>query len=92
MRRRILAFVFAAAILIAMAVPLFGGGSVYADDRGPCNDSGLPGNSDYAAHHIVFHAKNGTMGSDNENANGNGQGHSPGGVHQGFSACLAVHS
>ena len=35
MRKKILAFVFAAALLVALAVPLFGAGSVYAGhDRG----------------------------------------------------------
>ena len=44
----------------------------------PCNDSGGPGNSDYAQHHIVPVATSGLMG--------NG-GHKPG-SHQGFSFCL----
>ncbi len=83
MRKKMLAFVFAAALLVAMAVPLFGsGGAVYADNLGPCNDSGEPGNSDYAVHHIRFLAKNGSLGEG---------GHIPG-THQGFSLCLGVHS
>ncbi len=78
MRKRVLAFVFAAALLVAMAVPLFGsGGAVHADGLPPCNDSGEPGNSDYAAHHIAFLAKNGDLGAG---------GHVPG-THQGFSVC-----
>ena len=28
------------------------GGVASADNRGPCNESGGPGNSDYAKHHI----------------------------------------
>ena len=45
-----------------------------AHNLGPCNDSGEPGNSDYAQHHIVP----ATLG--------NGA-HKPG-SHQGFSVCL----
>ena len=41
---------------------------------GPCNDSGEPGNSDYAQHHIVP----ATLGRD---------AHIPG-THRGFSVCL----
>ncbi len=44
---------------------------------GPCNESGEPGNSDYAQHHIVPLAKSGGLGDG---------GHKPG-SHQGFSAC-----
>ena len=77
MRKKILAAVFAAALLMALAVPMFGG-AAYADDRGPCNDSGEPGNSDYAVHHIRFNAKNGSLGAG---------GHIPG-THQGYSICL----
>lgn len=45
---------------------------------GPCNDAPEPGNSSYAAHHIVPVAKAGGMGAD---------GHVPG-SHQGYSICL----
>ncbi len=38
MRKKILGFVFAAALLAAMAVPLFGGGTALADPATPaCN-------------------------------------------------------
>jgi len=47
----------------------------------PCNDSGEPGNSDYAKHHIVALAKVGSLGHG---------GHIPG-THQGYSLCLGVH-
>ena len=86
MRKRILAFVFAAALLVAMAVPLFGsGGAVYAHGLPPCNDgstgvtdvaAGATG-ANYAKHHIASLAKDGSLG---------GGGHKPG-THQGFSIC-----
>lgn len=47
----------------------------------PCNDSGEPGNSDYAQHHIRPLAQ--------ERGLGDG-GHKPG-SHRGYSACLGVH-
>ena len=75
MRRKILAAVFAAALMMALAIPMFGG-AAYADHNvGPCNDSGEPGNSDYAKHHIVP----AVIGAG---------GHIPGG-HHGFSVCLS---
>ena len=77
MRKKLLAIVFATALMLALAVPVFGG-AVYADNLGPCNDSGEPGNSDYAVHHIRFLAKNGSLGVN---------GHVPGN-HQGVSTCL----
>ncbi len=78
MRKKLLAFLFAAAILVAMAVPLFGsGGAVYAHDVGPCNDSGEPGNSDFAAHHVRPLAENGNLGQGNNL-----------GAHLGVSICL----
>lgn len=43
----------------------------------PCNDSGEPGNSDYAQHHIVPLAQDGALGHD---------GHVPG-AHHGYSLC-----
>lgn len=56
--------------------------AAFAHSALPCNDSGEPGNSDYAKHHIVALAT--------ERGLGNG-GHKPG-SHQGFSLCLGVHS
>ena len=53
-------------------------GPALADHNvGPCNDSGEPGNSDYARHHIVP----ATLGAG---------AHIPG-SHMGFSLCLGVH-
>jgi hypothetical protein len=49
----------------------------FAHNAGPCNDSGEPGNSDYAIHHIKALATIGGIGGD---------GHVPG-SHQGFSFC-----
>ena len=78
MRKKLLAFLFAAALLVTMAVPLFGGGgAVYAHDVGPCNDSGEPGLSDFAAHHVVPLAVNGNLGQGNDL-----------GAHLGVSVCL----
>ena len=75
MRRRL------AVILVAVMVSMTLAMGASADNRGPCNESGGPGNSDYAKHHITFLAKNGALGND---------GHKPG-SHQGFSLCLGVH-
>ena len=36
MRRKILAFIFAAALLVALAVPLFGRGTAQASEVGAC--------------------------------------------------------
>ena len=52
-----------------------------AHNAGPCNDSGGPGHSDYATHHIVAAAHEGALGDG---------GHKPG-SHQGYSLCLGVH-
>jgi hypothetical protein len=59
------AFAFAPAFAPAYAGP-------------PCDDLGLPGNSDYAQGHIVPLAKAGLLGR--------AHAHFPG-VHQGFSVC-----
>lgn len=64
-----------------VALTLGTAGPAAAHDAGPCNESGGPGNSDYAAHHIVAAAHDGALG--------NG-GHKPG-SHMGYSACLGVH-
>lgn len=64
-----------------LAVSLGAATPASAHSAGPCDDSGGPGNSDYAAHHITSLA--------HDQALGNG-GHKPG-SHQGFSLCLGVH-
>jgi hypothetical protein len=64
-----------------VALTLGTAGSAAAHDGGPCNESGGPGHSDYAAHHIVAAAHDGALGSG---------GHKPG-THMGYSACLGVH-
>ena len=75
MRKLIVALLASLLLALAVAAPAF------ADNRGPCNDSGDPGNSDYANHHIKFLATSGGLGDG---------GHKPG-SHMGFSACLGVH-
>lgn len=74
MRRRILTF----AVAVLAALPLALGASAHAAP--PCNDSGEPGHSDYAQHHIVVLATAGELGHV----------HVPG-SHQGYSLCLGVH-
>ncbi len=74
MRRRILTF----ALAVLAALPLALGASAHAAP--PCNDSGEPGHSDYAKHHIVVLATAGELGHV----------HVPG-SHQGYSLCLGVH-
>jgi hypothetical protein len=72
MRRKI-----AAALAFATMAALTVGAPVFAHDAGPCAETADPGNSEYAKHHVVFQAHEGTLGAD---------GHTPG-AHQGFSAC-----
>jgi hypothetical protein len=60
-------------VLVLQAVPA----GVSAHQAGPCNESGEPGNSDFAQHHIVPAAQAGALGEG---------GHIPG-SHRGFSAC-----
>jgi hypothetical protein len=90
MRRKILAFLFASALLVATALPLFaGGGTASADNLGPCNNGTSGGTTpiagqsgkNYAKHHIVALAKAGNLG-----APPSGNAHSPG-SHHGFSLC-----
>ena len=70
MKRRILAVLAITAVSVSI-----GASNASADHNvGPCNDSGEPGNSDYAKHHIVP----AQLGND---------AHKPG-AHRGFSACL----
>jgi hypothetical protein len=64
-----------------VALTLGTAGSAVAHDGGPCNSTGGPGHSDYAAHHIVVAAQDGALGND---------GHKPG-IHKGYSVCLEVH-
>lgn len=76
MKKYIVALLATLLLVLALAAPAF------ADDNlGPCNDSGEPGNSDYAAHHIKPLATDGSLGDG---------GHKPG-SHKGYSACLGVH-
>lgn len=75
MKRKIFVIVLLIVFLMMTATTAF------ADGLPPCNDSGDPGNSDYAKHHIAFLAKAGSLGAG---------GHVPG-AHQGFSVCLGVH-
>jgi hypothetical protein len=67
----------------AAAVFALGGAAAPASAHtaGPCEDSGGPGHSDYAAHHIVVMAQDGALGDG---------GHKPG-EHKGYSGCLGVH-
>lgn len=62
-----------------LALSVATAGAAAAHSAPPCNDSGEPGNSDYAQHHIVPLAKQGALGTPHD--------HVPG-THQGFSICL----
>lgn len=70
-----------ATAVLAVAVALVGATPASGHTAPPCNDSGEPGNSDYAQHHIRALALEGAVGAD---------GHVPG-THQGYSLCLGVH-
>ena len=65
-------------IILILVIALVAVVPVFAHSAPPCNDSGEPGNSDYAQHHIKPLATSGGMGND---------GHKPGVQHQGYSAC-----
>lgn len=78
MRRFALVALIALAVLLAFAVPAF------AHTATPCNDSGEPGNSDYAQHHIVPQAQAGDLGPVDHD--GDLLTHDPG-SHRGFSTC-----
>ncbi len=70
--RRIVVFAVLVILLMVLMIP-----TALADHNvGPCNNSGEPGNSDYAQHHIVP-------------ANLGAGGHIPG-SHGGFSVCLGT--
>jgi hypothetical protein len=64
-------------ILLVLLVALVSVVPAFAHSAPPCNDSGEPGNSDYAQHHIVPLATAGELGHG---------GHIPG-THHGFSLC-----
>lgn len=64
-------------IFLVLLVALVSVVPAFAHSAPPCNDSGEPGNSDYAQHHIVPLATTGALGHG---------GHVPG-THQGFSLC-----
>jgi hypothetical protein len=67
----------AAAVAFATMMALTVGAPAFGHAASPCNDSGEPGNSDYAQHHIVPLAQAGALGDG---------GHKPG-FHKGFAAC-----
>ena len=46
--RRIMLVLMVVSMFVVMLAP-----AAFAHDGGPCNDSGGPGHSDYARHHIV---------------------------------------
>lgn len=82
MRMKLIGLSVTVAVLGSALVPALGGSAnVQAHSAPPCNNSGDPGNSDYAQHHIVALATEGGLGND---------GHKPG-THMGFSLCLGVH-
>lgn len=68
-------------VAAAAAFTLASAATAAAHSAPPCNDSGGPGHSDYAAHHIVALAHESGLGD---------SGHKPG-SHQGYSLCLGVH-
>jgi hypothetical protein len=72
MRLRVVTFITAVLAALAMSAP-----AAADHDAGPCNESGEPGHSDYAEHHIVPQAQEGMLGAG---------GHVPG-QHRGMSAC-----
>jgi hypothetical protein len=67
----------AAALAFATMTALTVGAPAFAHDAGPCAQTAEPGHSEYAQHHVVFQAHEGTLGAG---------GHTPG-AHRGFSAC-----
>lgn len=71
MKRTLLVLLLALVLTLVFAFPAF------AHTASPCNDSGEPGNSDYAQHHIVPMAHDGLLGSV----------HVPG-SHMGYSICV----
>lgn len=78
--RRTLMVVVLVLVILAVLAPL-----ALAHQAGPCNDSGAPGNSDFAEHHIVPFAQDGDLGATDRD--GDGIQHVPG-SHRGYSACV----
>ncbi len=78
MIRKLVVLSLVLVVALVAVVPAFAHGAP------PCNDSGEPGNSDYAQHHIVFMAHNGDLGAVDHD--GDGTAHTPG-AHHGFSVC-----
>lgn len=64
-------------LLLVLILALVSAFPAFAHNAGPCNDTGEPGNSDYAQHHIVPMAQAGLIGSV----------HVPG-DHMGYSVCV----
>ncbi len=52
-------------------------GPAVAHDAGPCGQTAEPGHSEYAKHHVVFRAHEGTLGAGEHNP----------GEHRGYSTC-----
>jgi hypothetical protein len=71
-KRKIIAALVFATMSTAMV-----GAPAFAHDAGPCTQTPDPGHSEYAMHHIVFNAHEGTLGAGE---------HIPG-THKGFSIC-----
>lgn len=72
MKRRL-----AAILAFATVTALTLGAPAFAHDAGPCAETAEPGHSEYAKHHVVVQAHEGTLGAGE---------HTPG-AHRGFSAC-----
>ncbi len=69
---------FLIAVLIGLGlVGGAAGGPAVAHEAGPCAQTSDPGHSEYAKHHVVFRAHQGTLDAG---------GHNPG-DHQGYSTC-----
>lgn len=78
MKRKLLVVVMVLVFTLMSVVPAF------AHAAPPCADSGDPGHSDYARHHISVLAKAGDLGRVDHD--GDGIAHVPG-AHQGYSLC-----
>lgn len=76
---------FGILFVLMLAFALLLGAPAFAHTTGPCNDSGEPGNSDYAQHHIRPQAQDGDIGAVDHD--GDGMSHNPG-THRGYSACV----
>jgi hypothetical protein len=72
MRKRLIVLGTSLLAAVALSAP-----AAADHNAGPCNESGEPGHSDYAEHHIVPLAQEGMLGAG---------GHVPG-QHGGMSAC-----